>query len=113
MIILPKLLKNKKVNNMKLSEKHETVLVEGMLSYKIVANGWVFFYCNEEVDEDTTFVAESEESYYETLLWLLDECITTMKDMNNAGVGSYSSKIEEAEKLYNQIVEESKEMVDE
>ena len=36
-----------------------------------------------------------------------------MKDMNNAGVGSYSSKIEEAEKLYNQIVEESKEMVDE
>ena len=99
--------------NMKLNEIPGAVLVEGMLSYKIVANGWVFFYCNEEVDEDTTFVAETEEIYYETLLWLLDECITTMKDMDNAGVGSYSSKIEEAEKLYNQIVEESKEMVNE
>lgn len=98
---------------MKLNEIPGAVLVEGMLSYKIVANGWVFFYCNEEVDRETTFVAETEESYYETLLWLLDECITAMKDMNNAGVGSYSSKIEEAEKLYNQIVEESKEMVDE
>jgi hypothetical protein len=98
---------------MKLSEKYETVLVEGMLSYKIVANGWVFFYCNEEVNEDTTFVAESEESYYETLLWLLDECITAMKDMDANGIGSYSSKIEEAEKLYNQIIEESKENFDE
>nr|DAJ74258.1 MAG TPA: DNA replication regulator [Caudoviricetes sp.] len=98
---------------MKLSEKHETVLVEGMLSYKIVANGWVFFYCNEEVDEDTTFVAESEESYYKTILWLLDECITTMKDMDANDVGSYYSKIEEAEKLYNQIVKESKETINE
>ena len=47
---------------MKLNEKPEIVLVEGMLSYKIVANGWVFFYCNEEVDEDTTFVADTAES---------------------------------------------------
>jgi hypothetical protein len=98
---------------MKLNEIPRAVLVEGMLSYKIVANGWVFFYCNEEVDRETTFVAESEESYYETLLWLLNECITVMKDMNASGVGSYSSKIEEAEKLYNQIIEESKENIDE